>query len=282
MVSESRAGRCRERRRTDRHGRRFVWRHSGRNCFAGERRGTFSDDQSIRAREWITDGNRGGIRSDAVESDGLSEVVRRTKLEQSESCRKSHDSTESSSGCSPSLRSAITFRIFTHITTDRRRSVFSLTDRLVGGSIRALRQRRLSRRRPNSIKSSCQQMGPASAWEKTCASRSLCDNMCHGASDFRVIGFDKTGSYTLRVRLMMASLTINLAHSSRRIFLPLVSNGSAVKLAFTHLSGPQGYFDPAVLHDWPEHEAESEGASNGKGSIVKMRFDPGCIIFSLS
>ena len=64
LVSESRGGRCRERRRTDRHGRRFVWRHSGGNCFAGERRCTFSDDQSIRAREWVTDGNRGGIESD--------------------------------------------------------------------------------------------------------------------------------------------------------------------------------------------------------------------------
>ena len=45
-------------------GRRFVWRHSGRNCFAGERRCTFPDDQSIRAREWVTHGNRSGIRSD--------------------------------------------------------------------------------------------------------------------------------------------------------------------------------------------------------------------------
>jgi len=57
-------GRCRERRRTDRHGRRFVWRHSGRSCFACERRGTFSDDQSIRAREWIINGNRCGLTSD--------------------------------------------------------------------------------------------------------------------------------------------------------------------------------------------------------------------------
>src|SRR5438552_12573244 len=63
LVSESRGGRGGERRRTDRHGRRFVWRHSRRNCFAGERRCTFSDDQSIRAREWVNDGNRGGIKS---------------------------------------------------------------------------------------------------------------------------------------------------------------------------------------------------------------------------
>ena len=64
VVSESRAGRCRERRGTDRDGRRFVWRHSRRNCFAGERRCTFFDDQSIRARERVAYGNRSGIRSD--------------------------------------------------------------------------------------------------------------------------------------------------------------------------------------------------------------------------
>ena len=33
------------RRGTDRDGRRFVWRHSGRNCFAGERRCIFPDDK---------------------------------------------------------------------------------------------------------------------------------------------------------------------------------------------------------------------------------------------
>src|SRR5262249_35858784 len=49
----------RKRRRTDRHGRRFVRRHGRENCFAGERCDFVSHYQSIRAREWIIDGNRG-------------------------------------------------------------------------------------------------------------------------------------------------------------------------------------------------------------------------------
>lgn len=94
---------------------------------------------------------------------------------------------------------------------------------------------------------------------------------------YRVIGFDKTGSYTLCVRFDDGlSRTINfepILHGE--LFGPLrdPEEFARVKLdpeVYT-LVWPSGAdFDPAVLHDWPEHEAEFQKAAEQweNGSIV--------------
>src|SRR6185503_4073848 len=66
VVSESGSGGCREQRRTNRHGRRFVRRYARENYFASEWRCVVSHHQSICAREWITDGYRRGVTCELV------------------------------------------------------------------------------------------------------------------------------------------------------------------------------------------------------------------------
>src|SRR6266403_6148841 len=85
---------------------------------------------------------------------------------------------------------------------------------------------------------------------------------------YRVVAFEQTGPFKLRIRFDDGlSRTINFEPILRgELFGPLhdPSEFTRVKLdpEVHTLVWPSGAdFDPAILHDWPEHEAEFKKAA---------------------